>query len=335
MLLIVIAVTALIDHLSGLYKERRQSKKLSNFLSRFEGAKRSKDYKNVLELQPDSVNALILLTNIYYKSGDFAESIKICLALLDILTDENERVFVMTRLAGAYYKAGFLQRSRDILLESLRLKNRNLDALKLLLVIYEQMKEYKSALDVLTALRELEEDVLMEREFIQANIVISDALLSAEKKFEALRKMQDRSPFLHRLVAEFMFSHDHIEAWSAIKSERLIDTIDIFWFLPRKRYIENEALKHPLLRELYTAKGWQNSAAESGIFEFDLLIRLKENKPIVDVEFEYRCEKCYSLFPMHFYRCPKCQKLGVAAVEMILAKKSAPLRNDAEEINFD
>jgi lipopolysaccharide biosynthesis regulator YciM len=335
MLLIVIAVTALIDHLFGVYKERQQNKKLSNFLSRFEGARRSTDYKNVLELQPDSVNALILLTNIYYKSGDYAESIKICLALLDILADENERVFVMTRLAGAYHKAGFLQRSRDILLESLRLKNRNPEALKLLLVIYEQMREYKSALDVLPALQELGENVAMEREFIQANVVIGDAFLSVEKKLERLKEMQDRSPFLHRLVVEFAFLHDHVKAWNVIKGERLIDAIDLFWFLPRKSYIESEALKYPLLREMYTAKRWQNSAEGSGIFEFDLLIKLKDSEPSAVVEFEYRCEKCCSLFPMHFYRCPNCQKLGVAAVEAILAKKSAPLKGGAEEINFD
>ena len=76
------------------------------------------------------------------------------------------RIEILSMLGKTYHKAGFLHRSRDILKESLKLKARNPEVLKILLVILERLKEYNDAVDVLDALEELGESVTLERSFL-------------------------------------------------------------------------------------------------------------------------------------------------------------------------
>jgi lipopolysaccharide biosynthesis regulator YciM len=332
MLLIVIATVALIDHLWGIVKQKRQARALNSFLSRFEGVHPATDYKDVLKMQPDSVGALLLLASIYFKSGEYSESMKIYIALLEIISDKPIRITVMNHLARVYYKAGFLQRSRDILLESLKLKARNQEALRLLLIVYEQMREYKPAQEALAALNELGDDVSLESAFLEANRVIHDAFLSVEKRCDMLKDLLAREPFLARVAINFLFAHNPKEAWKALKEEWLADLVDCFWELEKGKFDPLEAIKYPLLEELYTAKGWLESAKQSSIFEFDLMIRLGAQRQIATIEFEYRCEHCLSLFPVHFYRCPNCLRLGCAKAEAVISKNTAAL--DEDSANF-
>lgn len=330
MLLLVVAAVAILNHLLAASKKRRQERKLTRFLSRFDSAAQSKDYKALLISQPDSFNSLMLLADIYFKSAQYPESIHIYLALLEIVADKPRRVEAMTRLGRSYHRAGFFQRSRDILLESIKLSARNKEALELLLVIYEQTKEYRRALEVLDALEEIGEDYGRERSFIKIKIIENDPLLPPEKREAALLDLQRQDPRLFRAAFEFALEHDPKGAWLIIDEDRLIDALDLFWRAPKAYFNEEEALKYPLLRELYTAKGWINAAKESAIFELDALIKLGESKNIADLSFEYRCPRCMTSFPMPFLRCPNCLRAEIARVEPVLVKSA---KNDGG--NYD
>ena len=319
MLLLVIAVVALANHWWGLLRRRDQDKKLSRFLSRFESGRVAKDYKSVLSIQPDSTDSLMLLASIYYKSGEYTEAIKIYLALLEILADKTVRVDVMVLLGRTYHKAGFMKRSRDILLDALRIKARNSDALELLLVIYEQMREFNSALEVLDALEELGRDMHHERAFLQAGAIVSSAALSDEHKRQKLLALWQVAPFLSRQVLEFFFRTHVGEAWRQVSNDCARSAMDLFWQMPKDRFNETEALKHPFLKELYTAKGWVDCASDSEIFEFSVLIALGEKRQMADLEFEYLCGACMAEFPLYFHRCPSCSGVGTARVEPVLS----------------
>ncbi len=322
MLLLVIAVVALANHWWGLLRRRDQDRKLSRFLSRFEADRKARDYKSVLSLQPDSTDSLMLLASIYYKSGEYSEAIRIYLALLEILANKSVRVDVMVLLGRTYYKAGFMKRSRDILIDAIRIKARNPDALALLLVIYEQMREFTAALEVLEALEELGRDVSRTRAFLQAGAIVSNAALSDEHKREQLLALWQKAPFLSRQVLEFFFNTHVGEAWRQVDEARAKAAMDLFWQLPRDRFNETEARKHPFLRELYTAKGWIDAASESELFEFSVLIALGEKRQMADLEFEYVCGECMGEYPLYFHRCPGCAAVGSARVQPILTSRS-------------
>ncbi|MDR2034902.1 MAG: hypothetical protein LBP89_09830 [Helicobacteraceae bacterium] len=320
MLLLTIALIAIFDHILNLSKKKRQKRRIERFLSRFDGARGGKDYRELLATQPDSVDSLIVLASIYFKNGEYAESIHVYLAVLEIVIDKSLRVETMVLLGKAYHKAGFYHRSRDILLESLKLKARNREALKLLLIIYEQTKEYNRALEVLDALEELGRDSSKERSLLKANAIARDPILPIDKREEALLNLLKEAPCLFRLVLEFLLAHNPKKAWRIIDEERLSETIDLFWRSPKEIFEANEALKYPLLAELYSAKGWLEAAKQSAIFEFDLLIKLGGAKTIANLEFEYRCAHCLTSFPVHFFRCPNCQSVEAAQIEPILIK---------------
>ena len=322
MLLLLVAAVALANHWWGVLRRRDQEKKLSRFLSRFESEKRAKDYKDVLKVQPDSVDSLLLLGSIYYKSGEYNEAMRIYLALLDILAEKSIRVDVMVLLGRTYYKAGFLQRSRDILVESLKIKARSPEALELLLVIYEQMREYAKALEVLEALEELDRDVNKERAFVMASHTVFNAALSNDKKEETLLGLWARYPFLSRQVLEFLFEHRPETAWLHVSGEQIRSALDLFWGLPREKLNEKAALKYPLLAELYTAKGWLEAAEKSDLFELDVLIQLGQKRTIATLDFEHLCTHCLATYPLYFHRCPNCFAVGTARAEPVLAQNS-------------
>lgn len=328
-LLLLVAAVALANHWWGVLRRRDQEKKLSRFLSRFESEKRAKDYKDVLKVQPDSVDSLLLLGSIYHKSGEYNEAMRIYLALLDILAEKSVRVDVMTLLGRTYFKAGFLQRSRDILLESLKIKARNPEALELLLIIYEQMREYGHALEVLDALEELDRDVHKARAFVKASHTVFNAALSDEKKEAALLELWAGAPFLSRQVLEFLFAHRPEAAWRHVLPGHIRAAIDLFWYLPREKLNEKEALKYPLLSELYTAKGWLQTAAKSDLFELDVLIQLGEKRAIAGLGFEYLCSHCLATLPLYFHRCPNCLAVGSAQVELVLSPNTGGTVEDS------
>ncbi|MDR0665175.1 MAG: tetratricopeptide repeat protein [Helicobacteraceae bacterium] len=330
MLLLVVAAVAILNHFVAASKKRRQERKLTRFLSGFDSIGGGKDYRALLASQPDSFDSLMLLADICFKSGQYAESIHIYLALLEIAEDKPRRIEAMTRLGKSYHKAGFYQRSRDILLESLKLKARNKEALELLLIIYDQTKEYNRALEVADALEEFGLDYAKERSFLKAKAIKNDPLLSDKKREAALIALQKEEPRLFAAVFEFVLTHNPANVWRIIDADRIIDAIDLFWRLPKASFNENEALKYPLLRELYTAKGWLDAASESAVFEFDLLIRLGENRALADLSFEYRCPRCAASLPIRFLRCPNCQRAEIARVESTLVKNA---KNDGE--NYD
>lgn len=335
MLLLVIAAVAFIDHSLGVYKHKRQERKLRRFLARFDAVKHSTDYKDLLKVRPDSINSLLLLASIYYKSGEYGEAMNIYLALLDILANKTERVAVMTLLARAYYKAGFFMRSRDILLESLRLKARNRDALELLLVIYEQLREYKRALEVLESLEEMEVEVQDERVYLAAHQIIGNAFLSIDEKHDQLLALLATNGFLLRICLEFALLHFPNEIWTVIIEERLPDVADLFWRLPEAQFDPKAARQYAFLCELYSAKGWLEAADSSGVFEFDVLIKLGEHRKTAVLEFEYQCKSCMAIYPVHFHRCPNCLSSAGARVGLALAKNTGSDQGfDANGANF-
>ena len=319
-LLAVIFVVSYANYLWSKYKKKSESKKLDKFLSSFEFAKIEKDYSTLVKSNPEAIRSMLLLASIYYKSGDYEEAIKIYLVLLDAVKDKENRVEILSMLGKTYHKAGFLHRSRDILKESLQLKARNPEVLKVLLVILERLKEYANSIEVLEALEELGENVSIERSFLEALLIIEDPKIQDREKIEKLTVHLKKHPHTAHIILEFLFFRSSDDAWKLIKACDIEDVMDILWNIP-KQNMNFEALDHiTILKELYTAKGWINESEGSDIFELDLLIKLGEQKSIADLSFEYACNNCKQIFPIYFHRCPSCMTSNSCKIEPILSK---------------
>lgn len=317
-ILLLVIVIALANHAWSLYRAQKERQKLTRFLEKFEANKELKSYKDILKTEPNSANSLMLLASIYYKSGDYNETISICVALLEIIEIKDSKIEIMSLLARTYLKAGFYQRSRDVLLDQLKMKSRNKEALKLLLVIYEQMHEYKKALEVIESLEELGFDEKDSAQISEIELIKNDATLSVESKIKKLIEIEEDKPT--RELLEFLFVNDPKLAWQkAIKIDNY-ELLDLFWNIPDLQVDREVVEKNRILSEIYSAKGLYDLAKSSEVFELDLLIRLTE-KNIATLQFEYNCKECLASFPLYFARCPSCFAPNSAKLSWSIARE--------------
>jgi len=312
----------------GRYKRTQDSRHLDRFLRQFR-ALPSKDELQVLISSGElSEKSWLLLANSYYKNGEYEKSIEIYNEILNVGSRVNTKE-TMFLLGKTYFKAGFLERSKQIFLEILKSSPRTPQALHYLLLVYEYMRDYKSALEVLEPLDELDEDIIIEREYLQALSTLSDINLNEEKKVEILLEIYHTNHHLNYLIFEYLFRVDAQKAWKNLDTSKSELLVELLWRLDSKDLNLDIIAKNSFLRELYTARGDVSLSTKSDVFEFDILIKL-DSKANVTLGFEYICSGCKSVSPFAFSRCSICHEIDTAQVEWSLTRD---YRKDFSEEN--
>jgi len=300
------------------YKRNEDSKYLDRFLKQFT-ALPSKDELKVLVSSGDlSEKSWILLAHSYYNNGNYEKSIEIYNEILSISHSKN-RQETMFLLGRTYLKAGFLERAKQIFLSILKTNPRTPEALKLLLLVYEQMRDYKSALDVLEPLDELNEDISLERTYLRMMAIFNDAKISQDEKSKKILEIYKNSHELVYMVFEYLFMNNPSLAWRYFDNSKSELLSDILWKIESKDLNLDIISQNGYLRELYSARGDVDFAKSSSVFELDVLIKLG-GKAKATLNFEYMCDDCKTVHPFVFHRCPSCHAIDSVHVEHQLSK---------------
>lgn len=162
-LVALVLVVAVLHYAWRTLSSKSQKKELEGFIKKFDIAD---EHKDLLRASSLSLENLHFLAGIFTKSGEFEKAIQIYLIALEKIKDKGEQEAIFYDLAEVYFRAGFLQRSVEVLLNALNLRPRNEKALKLLKIVYLRLKRYGEVLQSLDALFELGCEVSKEREFI-------------------------------------------------------------------------------------------------------------------------------------------------------------------------
>lgn len=162
-LVALVLVVALLHYAWRTLSSKSQKKGIEGFIKKFDIADKHKDLLRASSL---SLENLHFLAGIFTKSGEFEKAIQIYLIALEKIKNKGEQEAIFYDLAEVYFRAGFLQRSVEVLLNALNLRPRNEKALKLLKIVYLRLKRYDEVLQSLDALFELGCEVGKEREFI-------------------------------------------------------------------------------------------------------------------------------------------------------------------------
>ena len=162
-LVALVLVVAVLHYAWRKLSSKSQKKGLEGFIKKFDIAD---EHKDLLRASSLSLENLHFLAGIFTKSGEFEKAIQIYLIALEKIKDKGEQEAIFYDLAEVYFRAGFLQRSVEVLLNALNLRPRNEKALKLLKIVYLRLKRYDEVLQSLDALFELGCEVSKEREFI-------------------------------------------------------------------------------------------------------------------------------------------------------------------------
>jgi pentatricopeptide repeat protein len=315
---VIIFIITFFSYWWGSYKRKEDYKHLNKFLRQFRSLPSENEIKVLVANGGLSDKLWFLLANSYSKSGDYEKAIEIYNEMLQKGERANSKE-ILFLLGKTYFKAGFLERSKQIFLEILKYNPRTPQALHYLLLVYEYMRDYKSALEVLEPLDELDEDVVLESSYLQALILINDTKIDREEQKKRLLAIYKQKHTLTYMIFEYLFRVDKEFAWNHYDTSHSEILTDIFWNLDLKDLNLDIISKNSYLRELYTAKGYLNLAEESSVFEFDILIKLQA-KANATLSFEYVCESCKGVYPFAFHRCSVCHEIDTQRLEWSLTR---------------
>lgn len=312
----------------GRYKSKEDSKHLDKFLKQFRSPPSHNELKVLIGKDEFSKNSWLLLADAYSKNGDYEKSIEIYNEILKSCKLDNYRD-TMFLLGQTYFKAGFLERAKQIFLEILKNNPRMPQVLNALLLVYEYMRDYDSALEVLEPLEELNKNVSIDSTYLKSLYILNETTMSIDLKIDKLLEIYQKNNQLTHLIFEYLFRVDPKLAWMNFDKSKCDRLIDILWLVDKKDLDLDIITQTGYLRELYTARGDIELASSSDVFEFDILINLK-NKESATLSFEYLCNGCKRVYPFAFTRCSNCHSIDSSKIELNLTKNYA---RDFSELN--
>ena len=320
----LIFVISFLTYSFGLYKEKKSRQEYRKLLQRFElGNLKEDDYVHLYTTYNLPFDSIILLASTFLHKGEYNKAIGVYLALLEHVTERVKKEELLELLGKTYYKGGFLQRSKEIFLKILKFSPRNSNALEYLLLVYEKLKEFDKAKEVIEALHELEVDVKQEVFYINTLKLLNDPLISFEKKSTHLLELFRENPIIERIVGKYLLQFQKNIFWENLELFDVKKLLDYLWYLNFDDINFDAVYKNPLLVELYTAKGHIKDATNSSIFELEMMIisRQANSNFKTDLNFRFLCSKCKSAHPIYESRCPHCHKTLTFKIEPELTRK--------------
>ena len=314
----LIFVITFLSYWWGRYKRKEDSKHLDKFVKQFRALPTQDELKELVSRGELSQKSWMLLASSYSKSGNYEKSIEIYNEILSQVDNKNQKE-IMYLLGKTYFKAGFMERSKQIFLEILSKNPRTPQALETLLLVYENMRDYKSALEVLGPLDELKKDVTCDTLYLKSLELLNNTVVSSEEKTQTLIDMYLQTRRLSYMVFEYLFRENPKLAWKSFDSSQSENVVDLLWHVSKDDLDLEVIEKSTYLRELYSARGDIDLAKKSSVFEFDALINLR-GKTNATLSFEYSCSSCKQLYPFAFHRCSSCHSIDTINVEFSLVK---------------
>lgn len=327
----IVFVISFSNYWWGVFKNKEEKQSIDKFVKKFEIVTDENEYKKLLEGASIPLESLALLAHAYAKSGDYEKAINIYLVTLKRVKGKDEKQYLLSTLGKTYFKAGFLRRSSEVFLESLRLHPRNAESLKYLTVAYEQLQEYVKAEEVLDSLEELGAKVDMQRTYLKALETIKESHFKESQKVEKLLELCQTAPFLKRKVFEYLQENGIKIESSFFETLSSVDMIDLLWYVDPMVY-DILTCKDPLVQQIAMARGLRPYAVleSEAPFAIDVLGKLQSiGYDKASLGFEYLCSECKQVFPIYFYRCPHCQSINTVTIHTRLTKV-----DDEENISF-
>ncbi len=342
-LVVLVLVVALAHYAWRNIAQKHQKKGLEGFIKKFEIAD---EHKELLRTQALSLENLRFLASIFGKSGEFEKAIQIYLIALERVRGKG-REAVFYDLAEVYFRAGFLQKSEEVLLSALSLRPRNEKALKLLKIVYLRLKKYDEVLQTLNCLFELGFEVAQERAFIEflAGKNAENSAFKAEMSVNLGENLTNSSEFKAENGDNLEFAANsaknsqisptkngakHAKKDGEAKNSAQIESNDFV-----KRYLLERGETHyhaefarvvdllyraqtPIFLEdseyfeLFCARKLapkrENYAFKNK--KLKMLEILNDNDFAARLSFSYVCAHCKNQMPLFFYHCPLCYEFG-------------------------
>lgn len=306
----IIVLVAIADYTRNRYKQKAKRQSVSDFAKNFEYYGVDENISGLMDISQYPTSMLTFIANVYVTNGNFSEAIKIYLTILDKTQNLKDKMEVLELLGLAYYKAGFMQRAKNIFIEILKNNPRNAKVLSLLMQTYEILGEYKNAFSVISCIEELNEKVDEVKKYMQILILINDSIMPLKEREKEILRINKESKITNKLVLNYLKTYNIQGFWDLIiQSKDIHNYIDILWNIQNP--ILDKIKDNKQICDIYRAKGVICDEIECDIFELETLrILNKHSNKKGNLGFKYRCSICQGIFPFETYRCPSCGELG-------------------------
>jgi lipopolysaccharide biosynthesis regulator YciM len=305
----------------GRHKASREHKDLEDFLGTFNDV--SVDIAAQVHNNTPTNEMWLLLASAYEQQGNHEKSIEIYHALLHKKSDDIIQKEILLKLGQAYFKAGFLERSKMSFLQILQNHPRTPQALHHLILIYEQLQQFASAQEVLDVLEEIGEEVKAEKLYLHTRAFLSNPKHTIDEKATFCIDTYQQHHMLSYLLFEYLFTHRPALAWEHFDQSLSVRLVDILWLTSVENLDLDIIEANGFLRELFSARKAVDMAQASTVFELDVLLALGQctTKSKATLQFEYTCSACkhVSFFPFH--RCAHCHTIDSVEPTMSLTKE--------------
>ncbi|WP_086224963.1 tetratricopeptide repeat protein [Campylobacter devanensis] len=315
----VLLLVAIFSYFWGVFSLKDQKNSIDKFVNKFQSQSNlDQKYQDMLirlDIDSGSLNAL---AGIFARSGEFNKAIAIYLIALQKAITKSQKELIFLNLGKAYLKAGFMQRSIEVFLEAIKISPKNIDALSHLGLGFEKLRLHDKSLEVLDALQEQGVDVAQEIAYTKA-LKLKNSQMEFEQKVAKMAKFANDFKLVSRMILELFIINGKDVNLINIKPD-LAHCLDIL-------YLNDGVLDGDEYKELYSAKGLNN--AQISDFNLNLLKVARDNNLNATLSFSYICKECKGSYPLFFYRCNHCARLGSCAIIPNVIKDS-----DENSISF-
>lgn len=315
----VLLLVAIFSYFWGVFSLKDQKNNIDKFVNKFQSQSNlDQKYQDMLirlDIDSGSLNAL---AGIFARSGEFNKAIAIYLIALQKAITKSQKELIFLNLGKAYLKAGFMQRSIEVFLEAIKISPKNIDALSHLGLGFEKLRLHDKSLEVLDALQEQGVDVAQEIAYTKA-LKLKNSQMEFEQKVAKMAKFANDFKLVSRMILELFIINGKDINLINIKPD-LAHCLDIL-------YLNDGVLDGDEYKELYSAKGLNNTQISD--FNLNLLKVARNNNLNATLSFNYICKECKGSYPLFFYRCNHCARLGSCAIIPNVIKES-----DENSISF-
>ncbi len=322
-LLVVIVIMIRISNYGARYfKKKDEDANIKKFIKAYENSPNSLDYKDMILKKDLPLESVMLMAMTYDKTGEYEKSIDIYSTLVLNVKDNSEKRNILTLLGKTYYKAGFLYKSRDIFLTVLKLYPKTEEALTYLVSIYESLREYDEAIEVLDVLENIKGGMTEKKLYFKALSILNNNTLDNQQKISEVIKLGVDKKIVQRKLFEFATLNKLKLPTDILHKFDFENLIDLIWDYDGEIFSEDFIKNNKLLSEIYSAKNRGDFTDSSENFELNTILKLKKlNDFSVDLSFTYTCNHCKNLFPLYFYRCPVCKNIDTATIDTTLTRR--------------
>lgn len=319
---VLLFLLSFVSYWWGRYKSAREHRDLESFLGKFESLQDEAQMAQQVQTNSLSNESWLMLAHSFEVQGNYEKSVEIYHALLAKHRDSVFQRDVLLLLGKAYFKAGFLERSRQTFLQILQNHPRTPQALKYLILVYELLQQYDKALEAMEPLLEQQPDALGEKLYLECRALLCDHRITPDEKASRLHAIYQTHRQMGYLVFEWLFLHRPALAWSHFDQSLAPRLGDVLWRLREENLDLDIIASNTYLRELFTARGSVELASGSSLFELDTLIALRKcGIKKAALQFEYGCDACKQISFLAFHRCPQCHAIDTVQPIMNLIKE--------------